>query len=272
MRDYSAITRVLLEDPSSELHLIYHNMDSGVKHIRRGIVEEPHPHAGKRAYDMCSGFTTTVSATRPKVVHKSSLKFDAQNTLEVLDLLDRAADGEKRVQNTVKSGRHLGEKEGYVHGHEDPQGGIDNWVRGDFRVAVKRSEGKELVARLSTCNFHSRNILVATSKGMTVGQAIAPFEDYPQETQTIEHIRRGDELQAGIGRAEVNRPKYNLDERAKAIFGANHCFINNYGKVLARLAPLNITQQAKNALFVSMLIQDLYESKEEQEPVPVSAP
>ena len=182
MKQYRAITRTLQGNEQLSLELYFHDMDAGVRNKRVASIHEPNPDKGKLAGD---GDQTYVLGDRRE---KRWFSFRGRSITEALDLLDRVCDGETKVESTVSYMQRHGE---CTNGYEQPMTGVDMWMYTHFYMEIQRHNGL-LVATLGCRDFDAYKGIIVTKRDVeTVGDGIAPYEEYPQEIATLRHIYKG---------------------------------------------------------------------------------
>ena len=107
MKDYGAITRMLKADPQLHFSLGLIDLHYGIENSRHATIWGPNPNEGQPDGDNI----VLQGKFRPKMGYeykRGEFAFKARDTLEALDLLDRACDGEEGVRDTAREKRSYG--------------------------------------------------------------------------------------------------------------------------------------------------------------------
>ena len=242
---YQAITGLLMQDSDLSLNLYYNSMNMGIRNERKVEIQESNPHKGEIVGDgdqqYCQG---------PRRARRG-FTFSARDALEGLSLLERACKGEKGVNNTVFC---YSQEE--THGRVRPQPGIDAWLY-EFCIFKVQKQGNLLVPRMSAYNFPDIYLPISIREVDSVDESVALFENNPVDVSIIRNIRRGSLIQDLNKRNNKWEPPTEcMIDYGKEVLDKR--FIENYWATVKQLAPFDIIKEVKDALFVSMLLENFY--------------
>jgi hypothetical protein len=242
MRNYSSITSRLMGDDSLTLELERLDWQYGVHRIRQAAIWGKNPDAGKTAGEGDQEYILGPRDTQ------RGLEFRGRETIEALNLLERACTGETGLKDTVTRYSH-NDKE-VIHGNEVATPGLDQWIFNHATLMVQNKAG------ILTANMTVYNLLIASQKIANVGEVISLYESNIQKDSEIEYISTGAYIRRYLLENAGLKSK-NSDFRDTE--GITHeVLLNNFHISLSHFAPIGISQDAKEALLTKMLLDFIY--------------
>jgi hypothetical protein len=238
---YKAITALLKEDNNLSLELDYTPLVVGIKNTRYVSIIEP------------------FSGNHVSRIKKVGFYFRARDTLEGLDLLERACVGEKDVAHTVSfDANTYNNTVTPVHGYSDFKSGIDIWIFSGFNI-VMQNQRDGLISKIQS-NYNEINN-ISSMKFNNVDDAV---EFYEKETFTSAPMK---DLRKGVLLHKLISNRLNWEAYKDTLLSdSGHNVVTpylteQYKSMLSALAPFELTKEAKDGLFVSMLLSNCYAEK-----------
>ena len=190
------------------------------------------------------------------------LSFAGKTPIQALNLLDakcRGVEGVKSVVRCQVMNMPRGPED--VLAPEKPQGGLDNWVVAGLYIDVK-AEGEELVSSVYSAPFPFGPKLICQHKGGNLGDSLRPLQSFDPGIEVLDHIQRGSLLHRSLLKETERLP------RGMKLSDSGHEFFEHYSTDLEKecgalcndMAPLNLTMDARNYLFLSKLVGQAFEA------------
>jgi len=253
MEKYDQLTSLLKKDNFLSLYLSKIGMSYGIENVRIAEILEPNPNEGQ-VIQLNEEQSYKLGPRRIK----SNFELRGRDINESLDLLEKRCAGEKEVKNTVSYSYTWDPKEGNIHGYPKPSNGLDSWLFAGCNFEIKK-EGQVLVAKMYTNHFNIEDIIIFSEEIENVDEAIHRYDNQPQGFLIAEDIQRGriikDRLLRSTGWNSINISKDNNILNPK--------FIEEYNQLINHLSQqsLNLSEEAKEFLFTSMLLKGFYKKE-----------
>jgi len=245
--DYSAITDMLRSDSSLTFGMGYAPMSHGISHRRVVIIAEPNPDEGRE----CGSGDQTYRMGPMR--DKAGYTFVSRDALEGLDLLRKACEGEKGLKDTARTDHFTRET---IDGFEEPSPGIDGWLYAGFNFSLKPGKDR-FIASMTGGTFKPAEVFKGTVN--SVDDAIANFEVFPVEQELLHSLYRGCELREHL----LDMRNLGILPKAyteRAMFSDE--FRDEYEQALNRFGVVQLTDNGKNALLLSMVLGRLCKFKD----------
>jgi hypothetical protein len=253
MENYKSISKMIYENSSLSLRLNFTDMSSGIKNFRTAAIFEPDPYEGEVA--------NPESGLDQQYLHgpirkKPGFYFRGKEINESLNLLERTCSGEKDLKETIQESSGYLKREA-IHGYENPQGELDNWIFNNFKLEIQK-QNDSLISTMSVFHFGALKDFILTTKHVqNVDEAISLYKNNLLESEILCDLQKGFLLQDRILKhTHWKSPDYNLLEKSGDIF--NKEFTERYLYSLEKLKPFDITLETKNALLISMILKNFY--------------
>lgn len=262
MKTYGAITEMLNNDSSLSLNLYFTDLSYGVKNFRTASIEEPDPYEGKVANPESGLDQQFLHGPRRS---KNGFKFEARSIVQALDLLEKACNSKKGLENTVrakKGDKYLinGNYVPAVHGFSKPQSGLDVWIFNEFYFEIQQKENRGLFLEVTSGEFDVQGFPVSSKKISNVKEAIELYQNNPIENSIIRSLQKGILINAGNEKyADLKLNKKNFSELSKGVVTSG--FLDKYNSALESLKPFNISKKVLDKLFTAMLLDNFYSDK-----------
>lgn len=252
--NFQHVTDILLKDQSASLQFWIPDLHYGIRNGRNVYIEEPNPFEGKVANPW--------SGLDQQYLHGKRWRrkgFDFRGgTLETLALLEKAAQGET-PENTV--GRQSTcEKNENINGYSTGQGGIDNWLFTDYHIEILLQD-EQLLINLRSGDFHVRDYILSSLPIKNVDEGVDIYENNPVSVETLQALYRGVIISKKIRKQTAWKdPDVLLSTIAR--HSIKQEFITDYHNELTKLEAFNIPNDLKDAFFIALLNQRLYQEQE----------